>query len=64
MATVQLKVKPFEVPDRVVLDMPPGRKQDGIVPLPQLALSDVPRETLEALIAEFAENVMAAAGHA
>ena len=61
MATLPLKVKPFEVPDDVLLDMPPGRKQDGPIGLPKIYLQDLPDETLEALISEFVEAVMKAA---
>lgn len=61
MATLPLKVKPFEVPEYVMLDMPPGRKQDGPIGLPKIYLQDLPDEVLEALINEFAEAVMKAA---
>ena len=61
MATLPLKIKPFEVPECVVLDMPAGRKQDGPIGLPKIYLKDLPDDVLSALIEEFAENVMKAA---
>ncbi len=61
MATLPLQVKPFAVPEFVVLDMPPVRKQEGPVGLPRIYLQDLPDEVLAALIEEFAANVMAAA---
>lgn len=64
MASVSLPVKPFDVPEYVILDMPPGRKQDGLVGLPRIMLHDLPEETLTQLIEEFAAKVMTAAGRA
>ena len=61
MATLPLKIKPFAVPEDVVLDMPPGRKQDGPIGLPRIRLQDLPDEVLDQLITEFAEAVMKAA---
>ena len=61
MATLPLKVKPFEVPQYVYLDMPPGRKQDGIIGLPKIYLQELPNEVLEELIKEFTAAVMKAA---
>lgn len=64
MATLNLTLKPFPIPDKVVIEMPVGRKQDGIQPLPTIALTDLDEATLQVLIEEFAENVMKAAGKA
>lgn len=61
MATINLKLRPFEVPTHVTVELPAGRKQDGVKPAPTVALSELPDETLEALINEFAEAVMKAA---
>ena len=61
MATLPLKVKPFAVPEHVLLDMPAGRKQDGPIGLPKIYLQDLPDDVLTALIEEFAEAVMKAA---
>lgn len=61
MASINLKLRPFEVPTHVTIEMPAGKRQDGVKPLPALALSDLSDEALQALIEEFAENVMKAA---
>jgi hypothetical protein len=61
MATINLQLQPFPVPTHVTISMPAGRKQDGIKPLPTLALTDLSDEVLSALIEEFATNVMKAA---
>lgn len=62
MATMSLKVKPFDVPTEVTLDLPgTGRREDGMQALPKLKLNQVDAATLEAMIGEWAEAVMAAA---
>lgn len=58
MVALPIKVKPFDIPECVVLDMPAGRKQDGPIALPKISLKDLPDDVLAALIEEFAENVM------
>jgi hypothetical protein len=60
MATVSLELTPFEVPTHVTVKMPPGKRQDGMTPLPKLALNELDDEVLAALIDEFAAAVMAA----
>ena len=62
MAIISLKVKPFDVPTEVILDLPgTGRREDGMQALPKLKLNQIDAATLEALISEWAEAVMAAA---
>lgn len=61
MATINLKLQPFSVPTHVTVELPAGKRQDGIKPAPTLALSELPDEVLEALINEFVEAVMATA---
>lgn len=58
MASVTLQLQPFPVPTHVTVVLPVGKKQDGVQTLPQLLLKDLSDEALEALITEFAENVM------
>jgi hypothetical protein len=58
MASVTLQLQPFPVPTHVTVVLPAGKKQDGAQALPQLLLKDLSDEALEALITEFAENVM------
>jgi hypothetical protein len=62
MATLSLPIKPFEVPEFVYLDMPAGRKQDGIQGLPKIYLADLDDASLASLIEEFSAAVMAQAG--
>ena len=64
MATIslKLKLKPFAVPTHVTIELPPGRKQDGMQPLPTIPLSELDAESLAALIEEFSESVLRAAG--
>ena len=59
MVTLPLIIKPFEVPEYVMLDMPAGGKQDG--PVGSVYLQDLPDDVLAALIEEFANAVMKAA---
>lgn len=64
MATFNTKLKPFEVPTHVTLDLPAGKKEDGFKALPTLPLEALDEDTLNALIEEFALAVMTAAGKA
>ena len=62
MTTISLKLKPFAVPTHVTIELPPGRKQDGMQPLPTVLLSQLDDETLAGLIEEFSNAVLIAAG--
>lgn len=53
MATYALPISPFVIPNVVYLQLPPGRKQDGVQSAPQLMLSQLPREIVEQLCADF-----------
>lgn len=59
MATLPLKVRPFDVPTHVTIELPPG--QAGAQPLPKISLDSLPDDVLAALIEEFTEAVMKAA---
>lgn len=62
MATVNLQLQPFPVPESVTVVRPArAKRQDSIQPAPVILLRDLSDEALEALITEFAENVMKAA---
>jgi len=61
MANLPLKIRPFEVPTHVTLELPAGRRQDGAQALPKISLESLPDDVLEQLITEFAEAVMKAA---
>lgn len=63
MATIALTLKPFTVPNFVLVETPPGLRQDGAHQLPSIPLRDLPRETLEQLCAQFRESIMQKAGH-
>lgn len=58
MATYELEIQPFPVPETARLKMPPGRREDGMRPVPELRLVDLPRSTLEAMCAEFTSRVL------
>jgi hypothetical protein len=62
MANFSLPIVPFTVPDKVTLQMPAGKRQDGMRPPVELSLEQLDDETLGALIEEFAAAVMAKAG--
>ena len=61
MANFSLPIVPFPVPEKVTLRTPPGKRQDGMKPPIEIALSDLPDEVLADLIEEFTTNVMAIA---
>lgn len=58
MATIPMKLVPFDVPTVVYGQMPPGRREDGIRPSPIYRLEDLPHEVVATLINEFAESVL------
>ncbi len=62
MPTVNLELVPFPVPAEVIVKMPPGRRQDGMKPVPTLQLADLDPTVLDALLLEFTEAVYRAAG--
>lgn len=57
-----MAIKPFPVPESVYLDMPPGRKQDGIRELPKVLLADLSDEQLVELCEEFTAAIFKGAG--
>jgi hypothetical protein len=61
MAAFSLPIVPFAVPEKVSLQLPPGRRQDGIRGPVEIALTDLSDETLVTLIEEFTASVMAIA---
>lgn len=56
--TIDIKLRPFTVPNFVSIEMPARPKQDGFIELPKYALHELPDETLERLCAEFREAVL------
>jgi hypothetical protein len=59
---IELKLRPFPIPDGVVIDRPPGLRQDGFIPAPVLKLGELDEETLEQLCEQFREAVYKKAG--
>jgi hypothetical protein len=62
MANFSMPINPFPVPTGVTLQLPTGKKQDGVQPLPTLMLSQLSEETLAELCEDFTKAVFAAAG--
>lgn len=58
MATMRINIVPFPVPTGVVLQQPPGRREDGFRPAQELPLSRLDRETVEQLCDEFKATVL------
>ena len=58
---VELKLKPFQTPNFVSVDMPPRSRAEGFTPLPSLALHELSPETLAEMCDEFRKEVFAKA---
>ena len=56
MATVELKIVPFAVPDYVSIDVP------GTDAYVDISIADLPQETLLALVEDFTTSLLAKAG--
>ncbi len=63
MATVNLDLVPFSIPDGVHIKRLPGRRQDGFFAAKPMQLSELPLETLEQMCADFRKSVLEAAGY-
>lgn len=61
-ASIEVKLKPFNVPNFVLVDEPLKERQDGFSEGRKYALSELDAETLEALCWEFKQEVFAKAG--
>lgn len=57
MATIPLVLRPFTVPNYVTVEMPPGRREEGLKPSPTFALTQLPPEVLDQLCNQFRMNV-------
>ena len=61
MATIPLTIVPFKVPKTVNIQLPgTGKRQDGMRPPIELNIHELDLATVEQLISDFAEGVMAA----
>jgi len=54
-------LKPFRVPNYVIQEVPPGRRQDGFKEAPKYHLSELSDDVLAALCDQFRLDVMAKA---
>lgn len=63
MATIQVELNPFPIPSGVTIKQKPGLRQNGFFQSPEMKLSELSIEALEALCSEFRSNVMKAASH-
>ena len=62
-ATIKVTLKPFTVPNFVLLDVPPKRRDEGFDPEgSKVALADLEPEDLDALCNEFRNTVFNKAG--
>lgn len=61
-ATIEVKIKPFQVPDFVLAETEAKLKQEGMTEVPKYALSDLSVDTLEALCEKFTKSVFEKAG--
>lgn len=57
MAKFEMEIMPFEVPVKVYLKTPPRNRQEGLKQAPTVKISDLPKETLEELCAEFRRKI-------
>lgn len=63
MASIEMKLKPFSVPNFVIVEEPPRLRQEGFKQPRSIPLSEVPVATLEAMCAEFRAAVLAKSGN-
>lgn len=61
-ASIEIELKPFDVPNYVITVQPPRPKQDGIQELPTFHLSDLDPLTLDRLCRDFRDDVFKKAG--
>src|SRR5690606_21598479 len=59
--SMPMKLKPFQVPNFALVEMPAGKREEGFNPLPPFPLHELSPETLDALCAEFRAAVFAKA---
>ena len=54
---LEIDIKPFDVPGKVIVEQPTRQRQDGFNPLPTLPLSDLEAEVLLKMCDDFKEEV-------
>ena len=63
MATIKVDLIPFTIPTSVTVKQKPGLRQDGMRLAPQLKLSELSPDELNAMCEEFRDAVFEAAGY-
>ena len=61
-ATLKVALRPFTVPNFVLVETVPGKREDGVQDGPKCRLEDLDSLTLEALCDEFRDAVFVKAG--
>ena len=59
---IKVKLKPFSVPNYVIIEPKPRPKEDGYTDSPNLRLADLDSETLQRLCDNFSMEVFKKAG--
>jgi hypothetical protein len=54
---IELKLRPFIVPSFVIIEMPTGKRDEGLVNLPSMAITEVTAEALDAMCDAFRKGV-------
>ena len=60
--TLEVELKPFTVPNYVLVVSKPGLRQDGMTDTPKYLLSDIDSATLDKMCSQFRHDVFAKAG--
>ncbi len=58
MAEIAQKLRPFNTPNYVIVEMPPRPRQEGFVEGPKYHLRDVPEETIVQMCEDFKAEVL------
>ena len=63
MVTVQQEItyRAWVVPEYIVRDMPPAKRQDGMIPLPKERIEAVPQNVLDAMVEQLIGDIYEAA---
>lgn len=61
-ATIQMKLKPFQVPNYAVIEMPPRPKQEGVRELPPVPVADLAPDALRELAQQWLTELYRKAG--
>ena len=62
LMTIEVKLKPFSVPNFVIVEVESNPRQEGFKESPKYSLSDLDANTLEKLCEEFTVEVFKKAG--